>query len=175
MALTAGVVDYPPSWSAQKRKSQLVRIGFTDENLAGNQAWLGTSSVFSENAEIQSWIDVVRQVQSLLNLETNWDGHGGRIIHVDCARFALQLLRNILGPNTPPPSIVPLSYGGLQIEWHECDIDLEIEVVSPNVVIASFADSRSGATFEDVQLSNDFGELNRPISELTERSTAKPA
>ena len=54
-------------------------------------------------------------------------------------------------------------------------VDLEIEVVSPNVVIASFADSRSGATFEDVQLSNDFGELNRPISELTERSTAKPA
>jgi hypothetical protein len=32
----------------------------------------------------------------------------------------------ILGPTSPAPRVVPLSSGGLQLEWHRQGIDLEV-------------------------------------------------
>jgi hypothetical protein len=35
-------------------------------------------------------------------------------------------------PGVPMPSLMPLSNGGLQIEWHRKGWDVEIEVARPN-------------------------------------------
>lgn len=38
----------------------------------------------------------------------------------------MTFINGLLGPMAPPPRVVPLSSGGLQLEWHRHGIDLEV-------------------------------------------------
>ena len=38
----------------------------------------------------------------------------------------MNLINGLLGPTSPAPRVVPLSSGGLQLEWHRQGIDLEV-------------------------------------------------
>lgn len=112
---------------------------------------------------------VERQCLDLVRLPENWDLHGGRPIDRDTVVFAVDMLTRVLRPSTPPPYLVPASYGGLQAEWHEKGIDLEIEVVAPNRVCVSYEDSQTGVSKREVNLVNDFSFLYEPVKQLTER------
>lgn len=57
----------------------------------------------------------------LAALPENWDSHGGRPIDRD----VLDLLALLL---TEPAQPVPLSSGGVQLEWHNGMWDVEIEL-----------------------------------------------
>ncbi len=83
-------------------------------------------------------------MNELMRLPLGWDGHDGRPVDFDVADFAVQFLLQTLEPNGPAPLVVPTSYGGLQLEWHEQEIDLEIEVEAPNRIFVSFEDRESG-------------------------------
>jgi len=52
---------------------------------------------------------------------------------------AVEFLLRVALPHVPPPAIVPLSDGGIQLEWHEGGVDLEI----------SFSDLEPGVYVED--------------------------
>jgi hypothetical protein len=82
--------------------------------------------------------------------------------------FTWHLIRETFQNDTPPPAIVPLSYGGVQIEWHEKAIDLEIEIEAPFRVHVWFRDSEAGSEFEE-ELEQDFGRLDGPLRLLSKR------
>jgi len=63
----------------------------------------------------------------LLALKENWDTYGAPIISKIAVDAALQL-RNVLAA---VPSFVPMSNGGVQIEWHSQGFDVELEI-QPN-------------------------------------------
>jgi hypothetical protein len=107
--------------------------------------------------------------QRLLALPENWDAHGGKRIRPENVQFAYQLLAQTLHPDTPAPQVVPLSHGGLQLEWHQKGIDLEVEVIRPNEVYASFEDHRITGRDFDVALTVEFSVLAEPIRLLTLR------
>lgn len=60
------------------------------------------------------------------NLVDNWDSYGGKAINRDLINQSLFMLGMVMQPNSPAPSVVPMSDGGLQIEWHRRQQDLEI-------------------------------------------------
>lgn len=69
-------------------------------------------------------IDRSRQaLVDLAALPPNWDTHGG-------APIGTQELRVAEIMATVPPRIVPTSRGGIQLEWHTGDWDIEIELVA---------------------------------------------
>ena len=80
--------------------------------------------------------------------------------------FALSVLESILQPKTPAPQVIPLSNGGLQFEWHENGVDLEIEISAPYKLFASYENTTTGARSER-ELSSELGILNEPIRQLT--------
>ena len=63
----------------------------------------------------------------LLTLKENWDSYGAPIISKIAVDAALQL-RKVLAA---VPSFVPMSNGGVQIEWHSSGFDVELEI-QPN-------------------------------------------
>ena len=63
----------------------------------------------------------------LLALKENWDSYGAPIISKIALDAALRL-RNVLAA---VPSFVPMSNGGVQIEWHSLGFDVELEI-QPN-------------------------------------------
>jgi hypothetical protein len=73
------------------------------------------------------WFDpVMLGFAELVTLEPNWDSYGGKAIDKAVVDNAIALLDAMLDPASPVPSIVPLSSGGLQVEWHRQQQDLEI-------------------------------------------------
>jgi len=73
------------------------------------------------------WFDPVMQgFADLITLEPKWDSYSGKPIERSAIDKAMALLDALLSATSPAPSIVPLSSGGLQVEWHRHDIDLEI-------------------------------------------------
>ena len=76
---------------------------------------------------LPAWFDFLMQgLVDLLTLPPNWDSYDARPIEYDLVQQALQFTNGVLRPFSPAPSVVPLSSGGLQLEWHRKGIDLEI-------------------------------------------------
>jgi len=120
---------------------------------------------FCKQFEKQSKIKL--ELEKLLQLEPNWDTYGGSQIDPKCVAAALNLLSNILLDSTALPSVVPTSRGGLQLEWHACGADLEIEFFSATHVRGLFKDIDSGASWEK-DLSFDLRPLTDAVKTLSQ-------
>ena len=59
-------------------------------------------------------------------LPDNWDSYGARKVNRDLISQSLAILESIMEATSPAPSVVPLAGGGLQLEWHRKQQDLEI-------------------------------------------------
>jgi hypothetical protein len=91
--------------------------------------------------EILPWAaDVSARLRHLIGLEVGWDGYRGVPTKEDVAQFAATLLSQIAIFSTPAPALVPLSSGGLQIEWHTRQADIEISILAPFTVEAWVSD-----------------------------------
>lgn len=80
-----------------------------------------------------AWLQAaIERLTSLVRLEPGLDSYRAKSIDPQRAQQVLSALLEVMKPETPLPSIVPTTDGGIQLEWHRNGIDLEIEPVSPN-------------------------------------------
>ena len=76
---------------------------------------------------LPAWFDpLIQGFVDLLTLPPNWDSYGAGPIDPDLVVEAMNFMNNLLGSSSPVPRVVPLSSGGLQLEWHRKGIDLEV-------------------------------------------------
>src|SRR6266700_2537711 len=100
-------------------------------------------------APLPAWFDPFMQgFVDLLTLQPNWDSYGARAIDRKLVHYAMNLTHGLLRPTSPAPRIVPLSSGGLQLEWSRYGTDLEI-VFEPDC--EPFFYHRSRLTGEEVE------------------------
>lgn len=71
---------------------------------------------------------IMEKCQGFLDLPENWNSYRSRRIDVSLVKDALNILTMLLAPGTRTPDVVPTALGGVQIEWHTSDADLEIEI-----------------------------------------------
>ena len=113
------------------------------------------------------WADAVNaKLTDLCRLQVGWDGYRGVATRQDVARFAFRMLSVVLKPSTPAPSIVPLSSGGLQLEWHTDNADIELKILAPFAVEAWVSDPQLDGEGETLPLVQDYTYLNRWIQKL---------
>ncbi len=116
-----------------------------------------------------TWVEpTVRALVKLLQLGPNWDTYGGSPMDPMCIAAALNLIFDTLPDDTPVPSVVPTSQGGLQLEWHTCGIDLEVEFLSATRVCGLFEDAVAGTSWEK-DLSVDLRPFVDAVSALSQR------
>ena len=115
------------SWRALDRDSTTGRV---NSGRVAQPVW----SQF--RSEATGWQQkAAERLADLYCLPVGWDGFDGRPVDSSTAAFALVALSEIMTEETPMPSLMPLSYGGVQIEWHRRGWDIEIEVVRPNKMV----------------------------------------
>lgn len=72
-------------------------------------------------------LEPVKRLLECLSLKENWDSYGGRPPLLQPVLKAIEFLDMIPYDNPPRPRIVPLSSGGIQLEWSYSGRELEIE------------------------------------------------
>ena len=90
----------------------------------------------------------VRRVAELLILPEGWNSYKARPIDVGSASRTISLLAELIGQDTPPPSVVPRVRGGIQLEWHTKGCDIEVYIDSPEMVSFTAEDIPSGESIE---------------------------
>jgi hypothetical protein len=100
--------------------------------------------------------EVASRLNHVCALRPGWDGYRGLPTCFDVAEFASALLQRVCKPHTPAPAIVPLPSGGLQIEWHHRDAQIELSIRAPYDVEVWMADPRTDPEGEEAHLTNDF-------------------
>lgn len=106
-----------------------------------------------------------RRLGELCRLQIGWDGHRGQPANRDIAEFAASVLASLMQPKVPMPAIVPLSYGGIQIEWHRKGWDIEIEISAPNQMHIYQHEIASGDE-EEFDLGADLSRLGAVIDAI---------
>jgi len=104
----------PPSQYAARRTGQ-------------GEAKLPTELAVSTEG-LAPWIRrAVPRLLRLTNLEHNWDSYGGIPPSIELVLAVIQLLNHAEIVTFPQPEFVPVSDGGIQLEWYMGDRELEIE------------------------------------------------
>jgi hypothetical protein len=86
------------------------------------------ASAFQDRDVSPRWLPpLVRSFLNLLQLPPNWNGYGAVQIQKQIVQKALIVLVDVLDDDAPIPSVVPLTDGGVQVEWHRGGRNLEIE------------------------------------------------
>jgi len=73
----------------------------------------------------------IKTAIGLQHLQPGWDGYGSPPPSENLVEGAIHLIRQIaiLAPGgLEPPNVVPLARGGIQLEWHVGDRELEIPI-----------------------------------------------
>jgi hypothetical protein len=147
-----------------------MNVAFSDrdfQNAAQNETG-SSSGVTSVDflRRTNSWHqDIVDTLCRYLALPPNWDSYGGKPLRHDAGMFTLQVLNSVLGPSIPAPHIVPIPDGGVQVEWHQNQLDIELYIAAPYVCELTVNDLESGETKVFV-LTSDFHHLNLALRNL---------
>jgi hypothetical protein len=87
----------------------------------------GSYRVRVRSRVLPKWVvPAISSFMEMQNLRDNWNSYGAKRIKRDLISQSLNVLGQIMEQDSPAPSVVPLSDGGLQLEWHRKQQDLEI-------------------------------------------------
>lgn len=112
-------------------------------------------------------IELQDRFEELTSLPKGWDGYAGKPVSFNSALFAANLIERLFSSKVQPPQLVPGSDGTLQIEWHQNQLDIEIDVLKPYMVNATYFNHITGEA-EEIELQRDFSKLSEWIIELGE-------
>ena len=90
---------------------------------------------------IPDWlVPAVTSAIELLGLRQDWDSYGAPPINTTAIQRGIEILAEIMAPDSMPPTFVPTNSGGCQLEWHSQGRDVEIEISSEGCTSVFFHD-----------------------------------
>jgi hypothetical protein len=114
---------------------------------------------------LPAWVEpTVSALVGIQSLSENWDSYGGKPISLDLINQSLFTLRQIMQADSPAPSVVPLGDGGIQVEWHRRQQDLEIVFAADEAPQFYYTNRLTG--LEQQGFSNEIEKLTRLLIDL---------
>jgi hypothetical protein len=113
-------------------------------------------------------MEVIGRICEYASRSSGWDGYSAPPVKWDAGMFALNVLNSVMQNRTPLPQVVPTPVGGIQLEWHEKNIDLEIHVIAPYEIEFWFEDHLIGSVVSR-DLTSDLSLVQTAILTLTAR------
>jgi hypothetical protein len=119
----------------------------------------------------RTWqLEVQNHLLKYVKLQRGWDTYNAQQIGWDTGFFALSILNDFMRPRTPIPQVVPSAAGGVQLEWHQKGVDLELHITGPYQCELWFKDHQTpNQPPISLELTDDYSALRRPFDLLTSR------
>ena len=128
------------------------------------------SSLAGTVGQAPDWLpDAHRRIGDLLALAPGWDSYAAQQISGDAGARAFALLEEQTQRDTPRPSIVPMSRGGIQIEWHLRNLNIEITVPPAGSPVGVWYEDLCDGSEQEFMVEEDPGQLGQLLAELTLR------
>lgn len=128
------------------------------------------STAYNAAPERRWQIEVQSHLLKYAKMQNGWDSYGAPAVRWDAAMFALSVLNDVMRARTPIPQVVPSAAGGVQLEWHQKGIDLELHITAPYQCELWFQDHQQPNDQPvSLELTDNFSALVRPIGLLTTR------
>ncbi len=116
------------------------------------------------------WIEpIVKQLGGLLSLQPNWDNDRAGAVKQSAIQNALDGLFAFMGDQSPIPQLTPTRDGGIQLDWHECGVDLEMAFEADSEGYAVFSDLLDSSRDWDGPVGTKNEELRKLFSERLNR------
>lgn len=97
---------------------------------------------------------VLDKLQQLSKLGDNWDSYHAQPVSDSAIFAALVVMAHVLKDGSTAPTIVPISEGGVQMEWYGNGEELEIRVGALGDISAFRFDERAGQEVDGVTLAD---------------------
>ena len=119
-------------------KSQSTPVGLTPSDVLSNTPGAIELVVESGNESrrvrftVPSWpgpqwlMPTIRVASKLLSLPYDWNKQGAPPVDSMAIQAAIDALSLIMSPNSSLPQLTPTERSGVQLDWHENGVDLEI-------------------------------------------------
>lgn len=91
---------------------------------------------------------ILNKLAGYLSLPAGWDRQNASQISENSVQVAIGLISLFRELNLPMPSLVPLSSGGLQFEWHKGEKDLEVEIRRSGNIVVLYGDGDEEDEFD---------------------------
>jgi hypothetical protein len=112
--------------------------------------------------------EVVAALVRYTQLSEGWDSYGGKPLRSDTGMFALQVLSGVMSQFIPTPSVVPVATGGVQFEWHQNYLDIELYIAEPNDCELTVIDHADGGRVEVTKIKTDLRPIRRSVLKLVD-------
>lgn len=121
--------------------------------------------ILLRDTSLPAWVEpTISAFIGIQNLGENWNSYGAKPINNDLIRQSLSVLQFIMQANSPAPSVVPMGDGGLQVEWHRRQQDLEI--VFPSDEVPQFYYRNRATGVEQEGFVDEVANLSRLVGDL---------
>jgi hypothetical protein len=110
-------------------------------------------------------LEAARPVWALRDLPEDWDTYGSPPVSAQAIEIAIKVLCLIAAGEPPMPYAVPLSGGGVQLEWRRRDRQVEIEA-TPDGRIHAYATDSGRVAYEGFIAPDDAKSLVRLVAWL---------
>jgi hypothetical protein len=109
------------------RRSRLTNDATADFLVADYlQAPMIRLSVSPEVASSRWFRPALDQFETAMGLPADWDSYGGTPTALASVQKAVYFLLTNMRAESSPPTVVPMSDGGVQLVWHNNGVDVEV-------------------------------------------------
>lgn len=122
---------------------------------------------YQDNEPDWLWRTLAR-FKPLFALEPNWDSYGAAAIDPKVAVRGLNFLGRVLRRESPAPNVVPTPDGGVQFEWRQSGVELEMAFGPGDLTEIAFGDIASGEewSLEGVDVRQSLDKVRTAIARL---------
>lgn len=106
-----------------------------------SEQWEPVSLTYAMPTALQSMFD---KLAELSELPENWDTYGSQRIQPAAKKTASNLLWRVYSLGMPVPHLVPVSGGGIQMEWQQNKRELELEILPNGEILFLVVDENEG-------------------------------
>ncbi len=158
MSCSAATVEPTIARNLSGSLGNLRSVAVTNQGLRKSQFRLSDDlfiEVHFKSTEIEpSWlVKWMKRLSDLVNLPDDWDSYGAKRISSNAVFGAINLVLPNIEYFTSAPLVFPHGSGGIQIEWHVGNTDLEVLALSEHQYRISH--SKEGVDIVDDLMTKD--------------------